>query len=408
MTSDSVYVFSASAAGRKHLLRGEANEDAAGHSSAPVPVIAVADGHSDDHCPRSADGSAIAVKTAIRCLTEFVQALPEEETVCATASEQFPALAHRIIDAWTEQVTAHYLQNLPEKTCDLAEGEIPVLYGTTLLAAAVFGRYLLVLQQGDGFALMLHRNGALDCPIPPDPNCDRERGGSSSLCDSDAANSMRFCLHDLQADPLVAFAIMSDGLEGMRYGGPLLCQPLTVILSAMAEKDREAFEQWLPGFLPSYDQNDGQDDRSIAGFADTALLKDYLPYLKAYARMVRIRTAGEEKLGSESQILRNLQVALDRRAAAVTGGDDELAAETEADVQYLRHEHDELRLFRSRYEQDLADAQRQCNDLLLQAKQCRGEKDNSPEPPPGAEQSGRRENRRSWSFWPIRLKRKER
>ena len=408
MTFDSVYEFSASVAGRKHLLRGEANEDAAGHSSAPVPVIAVADGHSDDHCPRSADGSAIAVKTAIRCLTEFVQALPEEKPACAAATEQFPALAHKIVDAWTEQVTAHYLQNLPEKTCDIVNGEIPVLYGTTLLAAAIFDRYLLLLQQGDGFALMLHRNGALDCPIPPDPNCDRERGSSSSLCDRNAANSMRFCLHDLQADPLVTFTIMSDGLEGMRYGGPLLCQPLTVILSAMADNDREAFERWLPGFLPSYDQNEGQDDRSIAGFADTSLLKDYLPYLKAYSKMVQIRTVGEEKLGTEPQILRNLQVALDRRDAAAKGEDDELTKETEEDVQYLQHEHDELQLFRSRYEQDLADARRQCDELLLQAKQCRSEKDNSPEPLPKAEQSGCREKRRSWSFWPIRLKRKER
>lgn len=349
MIDNSLFIFSVSVPGEKHLRRDECSEDAAAHRAEPVPVIAVADGHSDVRCPYAARGSELAVEAALHVLTPF-----------AAASEEVPdearlrELARELTDAWTQAVQADYAQRSEKQEAQIAD--LPVLYGTTILTAALMGMRLLLLQQGDGHAMLLRPNGSFFSPLPPDKNCDESSGTSSSLCDADAADRMRFCLLDLRAEPIVACLLMTDGLEGMRFGGERLCLPLKTVLNTLSGKEPQDFVDWLPVFLSSYDKNEGQDDRSLAGFVDMELLSDCMPCLDACVREIQIRTVGEEKLRSLPQIRRNLSAAEERLKRLRSEGADRSTelAEAETAVRYLTGEYDKLKVFKTQFDSDLA------------------------------------------------------
>jgi serine/threonine protein phosphatase PrpC len=123
-----------------------------------------------------------------------------------------PSRLHRL---WRQKVDAD-LERSPLGSVRLAGPEDRFLpYGATLVAVAIAPRFLILIQIGDGDALVGFSDGRLERPLPDDTKLVGEE--THSLCDPDAARSNRFRLQvlpQLDATAGPEFVMLStDGLS---------------------------------------------------------------------------------------------------------------------------------------------------------------------------------------------------
>lgn len=351
------YCFSASAAGNRHVLSGLPCEDRSGAALHPVPVIAVADGHSAEECSRAEQGAAFAIDAALHELSGFAAQLEKLQEL-EDAARREPIVRRLIGDLmlnWDRQINEHLLA-LP-----LTEEEQkyqPCLknryYGTTLLAAVQLGRFLLLLQQGDGCFVLLRADGSFERPMP-DAAIDDGSEATYSLCDPDVCKAMHYQLIDLDRDPVIACCAMTDGVFKRT---PWMQPPESLFvltaafLATCKELGEDRFQDWLSDQLPEYCKDNYQDDRSLAGLIDTAALNAFYPYLASYD-LPSLRRELEECKRKRSAILRNLDVAESNCALArqkLSRLEDEVRRAEKA-----LHDMEECRDRRDREEQALSE-----------------------------------------------------
>ena len=196
-------------------------------------IAAVADGHGDPSCARSAKGSLHAVEIAVNCLKEFaeyfIDAKEKEEdteflgqlTYAKGRERLVKQLTDSIIFKWydeirqeleTEPITEEELQRAGAYSGVYQSGERLVhLYGTTLIAALWMEDYLILLQQGDGRCEVFFDDGSVEQPIPWDERCFQNV--TTSMCDEDVLISIRHCVLDLKDRNVIACYLGSDGIE---------------------------------------------------------------------------------------------------------------------------------------------------------------------------------------------------
>lgn len=142
--------------GAAHLRDDLPNQDAIlwrqEKSRTRPAVLAVADGHGSAHCPRSAEGSFLAVSAAGRAIDEFVRRYDKYDTIdqlCVLAGERLSPLLTELWLVAVRQALAKRPLTDEEKTA-VADGPPELAYGTTLLIATVLEQHILVGQLGDG------------------------------------------------------------------------------------------------------------------------------------------------------------------------------------------------------------------------------------------------------------------
>lgn len=197
-----------------------------------IAIAAVSDGHGSAKHFRSAAGSEMATRVAIRSLCDFeeknggLDALfdPEGKGVCLSGTTAESAcvgspdnaarrIAANIICGWNAEIAAHTaFAPLSDKENAVSErfGGITfeVMYGATLIAAAVTENGLFGLQIGDGSFCLLE-NGKICSPVPEDSKLMGNL--TTSLCDSDAINSFRWFY---KSTAPMGVMLSSDGLIG--------------------------------------------------------------------------------------------------------------------------------------------------------------------------------------------------
>jgi len=91
-------------------------------------------------------------------------------------------------------------------------------YGTTLLLAVAAGPWLAFLQLGDGDLFLIAPDGSVAHPVPFDPRLDGLR--TTSLCQPDAVESIRYGIVEVGAQPVGAVMLATDGYgNAQRYEG---------------------------------------------------------------------------------------------------------------------------------------------------------------------------------------------
>ena len=159
-----------------------------------MAMAAVSDGHGSEKHFRSASGSEMAARIAIRSVTDFC----ERNGSLAAIFEADPAEAARriaanIICGWNDEIAAHLrfspLTEQEQEISDRFGGISPeIMYGATLILAAADENGVFGLQIGDG-SFTLEQGGSITLPMPED---DRLMGNlTTSLCDCDAIYSFR-------------------------------------------------------------------------------------------------------------------------------------------------------------------------------------------------------------------------
>jgi len=194
--------------GSVHLRDGRPLQDAARTwTQGDAAVAAVADGHGHHDHFRSDVGARIAVEVAVDTL---VAALPTF-TDATTAERLLPDVAARTVAAWQDGVRRHVEQEPigPGVTVDPLRP-----YGTTLLAMAVTGDVLVLLQIGDGDTVVVDGAGRASRPLPEDPESDGVN--TASLCLPEPLRSLRSAAIDVpSADVVLAFQC-TDGFGSSR------------------------------------------------------------------------------------------------------------------------------------------------------------------------------------------------
>lgn len=205
--------FAVSVRGASHEKSGLPCQDSARvYISDKLAIAAVSDGHGSEKHFRSASGSEMAARIAIRSLTDFCERNGGLGNIFSSDPENAARrIAGNIICGWNDEIAAHLrFSPLNETERSISEkfgGLSPeIMYGATLILAAADSSGVFGLQIGDG-SFTLSADGAECFPMPED---ERLMGNlTTSLCDCDAINSFRSFWRNGSFDSVM---LSSDGL----------------------------------------------------------------------------------------------------------------------------------------------------------------------------------------------------
>jgi hypothetical protein len=217
-------VTAAGATGAHHVARRLRYEDA--WAAAPADslntdqatvIAAVADGHGHSRHFRSAQGAELAVAVAVQLGTALAIEITDATDADDAERVLRTRLAPAIVATWREHVRRDLDENPvtadefraaelgPTATFD----ELLYGYGATLLVAVATTGWLGCLQLGDGDLFVIAPDGSSRRPVPTDPRLDGRR--TTSLCQPDAVESIRYGVVDLSAEPVGAVMLATDG-----------------------------------------------------------------------------------------------------------------------------------------------------------------------------------------------------
>ncbi len=259
-------------------------------------IAIVADGHGDPACFRSERGSRLAVNITMEALITFAEHHAEDlegfRTVMASARESAAAvkgLTDAIVAGWYRRIM-HELEEQPPSEEELAHAPAaaPIyregkhtehIYGTTLIACLHLDTHLILFQQGDGRAVVVMADGSVREPVPWDERCHENI--TTSLCDEDAAASVRSCIIDRAEEPVAAVLLCSDGIEDSyrrKDGAHLFCRRACMLLH---DHRYAGYEDSLAERLSTLSREGSTDDMSIAGVIFPAAMQELTEDIRA-------------------------------------------------------------------------------------------------------------------------------
>ena len=357
--------FSAMARGYSHIRRGSACEDASGHADTEgVSIAAVADGHGDSGCFRSAEGAKLAVDIALKDMEIFYNALREngwEQHLLEENGREalLRQLIRSIVGKWTAGVLRQYEENppTPEELAGAGEARghapsIPHIFGTTLLAAMVTERFYLILQQGDGRCIVVHADGRIDQPVPWDERC--LMNFTTSLCNADAIESCRYYVGDMREDPILACYVITDGVEDAFDDQGGVNAFMGEVTGWLAGKGARGLEEYLGEFLPDFSRTGSADDVSVAGIADAAAATPFAE--RFFIGAERFELLG--RLNAARSKLNSMQRKTDYLRARYEQAQESFAA-SERRLDEAKAEYDEWMDSRRVYEDSVEAAQKE-------------------------------------------------
>lgn len=342
--------FSVSTRGQHHVRKGIERQDSSGDryiEDADSYAIAVADGHGDPSCPRSAVGSAFAVEIALERMSELARALCGRTAV---REEKRPPLdltrlTDAIVSAWGRRVAEDYDANpIPDLEERLPQGDLLAakaahehLYGTTLVAALLMPHACVLVQQGDGCCTVVFDDGSVlqdEEVIAADELCVGNQ--TTSLSDAEAASEIRSVLIDYeQEDRCVAACLVgTDGIDkSLPPDGGVADFMLALALNRASARDATTWQAELEQHVADLSAQGSGDDASVAGYVDGRRLK----------RIERSLSASRARYSRLSQLsaLRDKRRSMQRKAVYYRSPAGEEKVDEAERLRYLS-EYDEI------------------------------------------------------------------
>lgn len=283
------YTFHETVRGYLHKMRDIPCEDFSESCSGQngrFHIVTVADGHGAASCMRSSDGSCAAAYIARECLVEFAEKYLEEADRAAEGTgDVFDENIHEklefdnnarklLLKQLTDTIISRWYsfieQDLNERPLSEEEkilaGRAEHAYGTTLIAALLLPDYLILLQQGDGRCEVFYEDGTVEQPIPWDERC--HENVTTSLCDEDAAASIRSCVISFKERRVTACYLGSDGVEDSYRNMEGTHNFYRALTCSLNERGKDGFEAYLEEYLPEFSRKGSGDDVSVGGIVD--------------------------------------------------------------------------------------------------------------------------------------------
>lgn len=259
-------------------------------SSGKYHIAVVADGHGDTACFRSKFGSQTAVNVALESLQTFAEAviasletdmpITKQLAIPKYKRQVIRQLTDSIISKWSQLVNEDLEANPPTEDEIKGSGRYAVeylagkrmdhIYGTTLMAGLLVDNHLVLIHQGDGRCDVIYKDGHIDQPIPWDDRCFENV--TTSMCDEDAAESIRHCVINLDEHEVVACYLGSDGVEDSfpdMEGTHMFYRDLSWEYVSRESTD---FTDYLSEMLPEFSHSGSGDDVSVSGIVNKAAL----------------------------------------------------------------------------------------------------------------------------------------
>ncbi|MCM1524903.1 MAG: protein phosphatase 2C domain-containing protein [Ruminococcus sp.] len=345
--------FAVKARGYSHIESGTVCQDSAKCiSGGGIVVIAVADGHGSPQYFRSDRGSEFASGCALDKLCEFARTVPPDFTdTTEEVNGRVSQLVKSIITGWQKCVKtdmekapfeAAELEKVPEKyALEYKNGVSPErAYGSTLIAAADCGEYLIGLQIGDGKCVAVYEDGSADEPIPWDERCHLNR--CTSICDPKAAEEFRYYIWKEKLP--AAVIICSDGIDDS-YGTLLHCFCKSLLLK-LTEGDFAEKAEEFQNELPVISKNGSKDDVSAAGMVDVSRIKNIRTILEADIKIAHTEkeiSAAESKKGDLEFLCLKAERIYEK--LRIAGGDEAEILDRQNKLLNLKKELEETALF---------------------------------------------------------------
>lgn len=230
----------------------------------PRSVIAVSDGHGHKDHFRSDTGAALAVVSAVEIVRHSFDVVAETvESGWDPIALDLRAreIAAGIIEAWATKVHQHIAAHPfgPEES----PSDPLRPYGATLIVAAVIAEVVLLLQVGDGDAVVVAADGYVSRPLPDDPRHEGNRTGS--LCEPDPLVALRaatFPTNPEASAPLALVYICTDGFSTSRVDRDWWRQTGEQLL----DFNRDHGTDWIRSQLPEW-----LTEPALVGGDDTTL-----------------------------------------------------------------------------------------------------------------------------------------
>ncbi len=248
-----LFVSTASATGAAHTVQGTGSEDAVtwtwlveGRAGA---VAAVADGHSDPRCVRAARGAALAVQAAVE--------------VCGGRDLSHETLATSLVGRWRDLVD-HDAELDPVPGADASSpADRWSVYGTTLIVCRVDPSGTLLVQVGDGDAVVADHDSAAYRPLPPDGL--EASSTTHSLSAIDSVTSVRWrALEPTDVPRLIVLS--TDGLDNAYPTRDALLTAAEELLVVAVDEGTHSVEAQLGPWVRSAAATSG-DDSTVAVIA---------------------------------------------------------------------------------------------------------------------------------------------
>lgn len=175
-------------------------------------VAAVSDGHGSEKHFRSASGSEMATRVAIRSICDFCERNNGLDGIFLDNPDNAARrIAANIICGWNSEIAAHigllpltkHEREIYEKYGGIAN---EVMYGATLIVAGITENGCFGLQIGDGSFCALSGDNMV-FPVPEDANLVGNL--TTSLCDNNAIENFR---HFYRKGGFSGVMLSSDGL----------------------------------------------------------------------------------------------------------------------------------------------------------------------------------------------------
>ena len=277
-------------------------------------VFAVSDGHGDPSCFRSDRGSRFVCETVVDILPQFVDSVWKDNNACLLFElnhDLLKQLSTSIIGNWycrieediaADPITAETIENFEAATNKRIRENIAEeyksniraerAYGCTLIAGIMKDDFLFLLHHGDGRCIVVDEDGDVIQPVPWDERCVGSI--TTSCCDRDAIDHIRYSIIPLNKHKIAACFLSSDGVEdSFAAVDAMYSYFLDCILYAI-DHGTEELSKYLSETLPELSALGSADDITIAGVMDTELCVPFVEKFKAFSKRVELEVSLEK------------------------------------------------------------------------------------------------------------------
>lgn len=299
-------------------------------------IAVVADGHGDEACMRSADGSRIAARITKYCLEDFAEKYLKEMAGNAANSDKeildktihdklaidnnareivLKQLTDTIISYWFSFVK----NDLKERPLSLEDRKIAGdrlehIYGTTLIAALMLPDYLILLQQGDGRCDVFYEDGLVEQPIPWDTRCYENI--TTSMCDEDVVTGIRSHVIDLRERKVIACYLGTDGVEDSYRNMESTHNFYRSLTCKLNQVGKGGFKRYLSKYLPEFSRRGSGDDVSVSGIVDMDSIRDYTEQFQKQIKQYELEESLAQYENRKISMSRKYEMLLERKNEA--------------------------------------------------------------------------------------------
>lgn len=336
-------------------------------------VFAVSDGHGDPSCFRSDRGSRFICETVIGILPSFIESITKENSTYLLYDldeKTLKQLSTSIIGNWLckieedtmmDPITSEVILSFESKTnkhigTQIAEDykhnvRVERAYGCTLIAGILTNDFLFLVHHGDGRCIVVDEDGDVIQPVPWDNRCIGSI--TTSCCDRDAIDNIRYSIIDLKKHKILACFLSSDGVEDSFASTDAMYSYFLDNILYATNNGVEELSNHLADTLPELSELGSSDDITIAGVLDVESCATFVEKFKSFSKRVELEVSLEKTEDKIKSILNGgLYAHLKKNYEKLQNEFDE-----------VKREYDRLCVSRDTLERNLSSQKEQLNQI---------------------------------------------